>query len=74
MIVIDEYLLVGVLLGDWPDAIPDSEDLALPLSRHWRLLQALHGAGSGQLSSLLAPPHPQADRRSGFHIPSWSTS
>ena len=41
MIVIDEYLLVRVVLGDWPNAVADDEDLLHPLSRHWRLLQAL---------------------------------
>lgn len=69
MIVIDEYLAVGVVGGDWPDGLPD-DDLALPASRHWRLLQALHSPRGGQLSqvlSLLSPggrdgvrhPHPE---------------
>ncbi len=53
MIVIDEYLAVRVLGGDWPDALPDDE-LGLPASRHWRLLQRVHDPGSGQLSRLLA--------------------
>ena len=43
MIVIDEYLAVRVVGGDWPDQLPD-DDLALPASRHWRLLQRLHAA------------------------------
>lgn len=58
MIVIDEYLLVRVVLADWPEALPDSEDLVLPLSRHWRLLQRLHAPGVGQLSAALAPLSP----------------
>ncbi len=69
MIVVDEYLAVRVVLGRWPDALPD-EDLALPASRHWRLLQALHHPRGGQLSQILDPlgefdraalrfPHPE---------------
>lgn len=53
MIVIDEYLAVRVLGGDWPATLPDDE-LVLTASRHWRLLQRVHAPGSGQLSRLLA--------------------
>lgn len=53
MIVVDEYLAVRVLSGDWPVALPDTEDLALPASRHWRLLRRLHGPSGGQLSQIL---------------------
>jgi hypothetical protein len=53
VIVIDEYLAVRVLGGGWPDELPDDE-LALPASRHWRLLQRVHGPTTGQLSRLLA--------------------
>lgn len=53
MLVIDEYLAVRVLGGAWPDGLPD-EDLALPASRHWRLLMRVHAPGAGQLSQLLA--------------------
>jgi len=52
VVVIDEYLAVRVLLGWWPDPLPVDE-LALPTSRHWRLLQALHGGRGGQLSQIL---------------------
>lgn len=52
MIVIDEYLAVRVLLARWPGGLPD-DDLALPASRHWRLLQALHNPRGGQLSQIL---------------------
>lgn len=52
MIVIDEYLAVRVLGGSWPDELPDDE-LALPASRHWRLLQRVHTPSTGQLSRLL---------------------
>jgi len=53
MRVIDEYLAVRVLGGDWPDELPD-DDLALPAFRHWRLLQGVHAPSGGQLSQLLA--------------------
>jgi len=53
MIVIDVYLAVRVLGGDWPDDLPDDE-LALTASRHWRLLQRVHSPSGGQLSRLLA--------------------
>jgi hypothetical protein len=52
--VIDEYLFIRVVLGDWPAGLPDSEDLLLPLSRHWRVLQRLHSPGAGQISTALA--------------------
>lgn len=54
MIVVDEYVVTRVAVGEWPDALPDSEDLLLPLSRHWRLLQRIHAPSSGQLSTILA--------------------
>ena len=54
MIVIDEYLAVRVMGGAWPEGLPDDEDLALPASRHWRLLQRVHAPGDGQLSAILA--------------------
>jgi hypothetical protein len=69
VIVIDEYVAVRALLARWPSDLPD-EELALPASRHWRLLQALHNPRGGQLSRILAPlsepdraalrwPHPE---------------
>jgi hypothetical protein len=57
MIVVDEYLAVRVLRGRWPDELPDDE-LALTASRHWRLLQALHGGRGGQLSQVLGQLSP----------------
>ena len=54
MIVIDEYLAVRVMGGVWPEGLPDDEDLALPASRHWRLLQRVHAPSDGQLSQILA--------------------
>jgi hypothetical protein len=53
MIIVDEYIAVRVVLGLWPDAMPD-DDLALPTMAHWRLLQALHHPRGGQLSRILA--------------------
>lgn len=52
--MIDEYLAVGVLGGQWPAGLPDGDDVALPASRHWRLLQRIHAPGTGQLSRLLS--------------------
>ncbi len=61
MAVIDEYLAVRVLRGErWPEGLPDTENVVLPTSRHWRLLQALHAPGNGQLSRILAPLSPAA--------------
>ena len=54
MIVVDKYLAVRVMGGAWPEGLPDDEDLALPASRHWRLLQRVHAPGDGQLSQILA--------------------
>lgn len=54
MIVIDEYLAVRILRGAWPDALPDTDDLVLPTSRYWRLLQRIHSPGTGQLSQILS--------------------
>ena len=61
MIVVDEYLAVRVVGGTWPSGLPDTEDVLLPTSRHWRLLQRVHAPGDGQLSRLLATLSP-ADR------------
>ena len=67
--VIDEYLAVRVVFARWPEGLPNDE-LAVPASRHWRLLQALHSPRGGQLSQVLSPlsepdraalrwPHPE---------------
>jgi hypothetical protein len=53
LIVVDEYLAVRALGGDWPAGLPD-DDLALTSTRHWRLLLKVHAPGDGQLSQLLA--------------------
>lgn len=54
MLVIDEYLAVDVVLGDWPAGLPDNDTLGLPASRHFRLLQRIHQPAGGQLSQVLA--------------------
>ena len=53
MIVVDEYLAARVVLGSWPDGLPD-DDVALTALRHWRLLQRIHKPAGGQLSSILS--------------------
>src|ERR1035441_7083782 len=62
MIVIDEYLAMRVVFASdgWPTDLPDTEDLVLPASRHWRLLQCIHGPGGGQLSPRPAALTPAA--------------
>jgi hypothetical protein len=54
VIVIDEYLAVDVVRGEWPDGLPDNDDLVIPSTCHYRLLQRIHNPGRGQLSALLA--------------------
>ena len=53
MIVVDEYLAVRVIAGDWPAGLPD-DDIATTTTRWWRLLQRVHDPASGQLSGILA--------------------
>lgn len=53
MLVIDEYLAVDVVLGDWPAGLPDDDTLVLPASRQFRLLQRIHNPGTGQLTGIL---------------------
>ncbi|MDA8044903.1 MAG: hypothetical protein M0Z30_06655 [Actinomycetota bacterium] len=53
MIIVDEYIAMRVVGGDWPASLPD-DDLVLPTMAHWRLLQALHNPRGGQLSRILA--------------------
>jgi hypothetical protein len=65
-IVIDEYLAVRLAAGGWPSALPDDE-VVLPTSRHWRLLQALDASRQGQLSRLLDGFGPSA--RDGVRHP-----
>jgi hypothetical protein len=60
LLVIDEYLAVQALRGDLPFEVPD-DDLLLPTSRHWRLLQALYGGRGGRLSRIMGGL-PEGDR------------
>lgn len=53
MIIIDEYIAVRVVSGDWPAEMPVDE-LGLTTMGHWRLLQALHKPRGGQLTRILA--------------------
>jgi len=53
VLVIDEYLAVDVLLGDWPAALSDDDTLVLPTTRHFRLLQRVHNPGTRQLTGIL---------------------
>jgi hypothetical protein len=49
-LVIDEYLAVDVLVGNWPAGLTVDETLALPASRQsrqFRLLQRLHQPSGG---------------------------
>jgi hypothetical protein len=57
VLVIDEFLAVRVLGGNWPHGLPD-DDLGLPASRHWRLLHRVHAPSGGQLSRILAELSP----------------
>lgn len=66
MLVIDEYLAVDVLLGDWPAGLPDDDTIGLPASRHFRLLQRIHQPGSGQLTGIL-DRLPEPDRQAMRH-------
>lgn len=53
MLVVDEYLAVVIVLGDWPVGFPDNDLAVLPASRHFRLLQRIHQPGTGQLTGIL---------------------
>lgn len=54
MILIDEYLAVDVLSGNWPDGPPLRRQLGLPSTHHYRLLQRVQQTGTGRLSRILA--------------------
>jgi hypothetical protein len=53
LLVVDEYLAVRVLAGQWPHELPGDETLGVPTYRHYRLLQRIHQPGAGQLSTAL---------------------
>jgi hypothetical protein len=42
-----------VVSGDWPDGLPDDDDIALTAARHWRLLQRIHKPAGGQLTGII---------------------
>src|SRR4051794_37406752 len=67
MLVIDEYLALRVIGGDWPAELPDDE-LGLPVTRHWRLLQQVYAPAGGQLSQLLVELH-ASDHRAAKQVP-----
>lgn len=64
--MIDEYLAVDVMLGDWPAGLPDDDAIALPAARHFRLLQRIHQPGTGQLTGILHRL-PDTDRQAIRH-------
>ena len=53
MRIVDEYVALRVLAGDWPDEIPQ-DVLGLTYARHWRLLSALAVPTVGRISRGLA--------------------
>jgi hypothetical protein len=53
MRVVDEYLALRVLAGDWPAEIPH-DVLGLTYARHWRLLSAMANPSAGRISRGLA--------------------
>jgi hypothetical protein len=54
VIVVDEYLALDVLRGQWPEGLPEDDLLGLPVTHHYRLLQRVHQPGTGRLSRILA--------------------
>ncbi len=64
--MIDEYLAVDVIRGEWPDGLPDDDELVIPSTCHYRLLQRVHAPGPGQLSAILALLSP-SDRETIRH-------
>lgn len=69
MLVIDEYLAVDATLGDWPAGLPDDDTLALPASRHFRLLQRIHQPSGGQLTGALGRLSPAGRQAMRFPHP-----
>lgn len=51
MQIVDEYVALRVLTGDWPSEMP--EDLLGPYTRHWRLLSATALPSGGRISRQL---------------------
>ena len=59
MQIVDEYVALRVLVGDWPSEVPQ-DLLGLPYTRHWRLLSAIALPTRGQISRRLALLSPAA--------------
>jgi len=53
MRVVDEYVALRALFGDWPAEIPH-DVLGLTYTRHWRLLSAMAVPTAGRISRGLA--------------------
>jgi hypothetical protein len=53
MRIVDEYVALRVLFGDWPAEVPH-DVLGLTYTRHWRLLSTLAAPGGGRISRILA--------------------
>jgi hypothetical protein len=51
--IVDEYVALRALVGDWPAEIP-RDLLGLTYARHWRLLSALAVPGRGRISRRLS--------------------
>lgn len=52
MQIVDEYVALRVLVGDWPPEIPQ-DLLGLTYTRHWRLLSAMAVPTAGKISRRL---------------------
>lgn len=43
-----------MLRGNWPDGLPDDDQLGLPATHHYPLLPRVQQPGTGRLSRILA--------------------
>ena len=53
MRIVDEYVALRALVGDWPVEIP-ADLLGLTYTRHWRLLSAMAVPAAGRISRRLS--------------------
>lgn len=53
MRIVDEYVALRALVGDWPAEIP-ADLLGLTYTRHWRLLSAMSASTGGRISRRLS--------------------
>jgi hypothetical protein len=58
MRIVDEYMALRVLRGDWPPEVPEAL-LGLTYTRHWRLLSAMSAPTDGRISQQLAGLSPE---------------